>query len=197
MIDQTEELDELDAPTENNSPKAEERECGPCMLCCKLLKIGNFDPPKPANTWCPHAVMGSGCGSYEERPEPCRVFNCIWKQGALRDKDRPDKARILVSLQDRKHIPDLPVATLPVVYERESGAHKGKQAAEIYRLIFNSLKGESREEIEYILIVTQPRQERLFLSRGGTLAPATADGFPDPPKEECEDDASCAMEDGD
>lgn len=50
-------------------------ECGECRLCCKLMRIHELD--KPPYTWCGNACS-KGCGIYEDRPQSCREFECIW-----------------------------------------------------------------------------------------------------------------------
>jgi hypothetical protein len=53
------------------------RTCGPCSLCCKLLRIEELD--KPAGRWCPHCTAGrDGCKIYFTRPGSCRSFHCTW-----------------------------------------------------------------------------------------------------------------------
>lgn len=53
------------------------RECGECTLCCKLLGVDELR--KPVNKWCPHCDVGKGCLIYEDRPQSCRDFMCLWK----------------------------------------------------------------------------------------------------------------------
>lgn len=33
---------------------------------------------KPQGKWCPHFSRHQGCSIYEQRPEDCRIFNCLW-----------------------------------------------------------------------------------------------------------------------
>lgn len=33
---------------------------------------------KPAGKWCRRFSKGRGCIAYDDRPEDCRVFNCLW-----------------------------------------------------------------------------------------------------------------------
>lgn len=33
---------------------------------------------KPAGKWCRHFSKASGCAVYADRPDDCRVFNCLW-----------------------------------------------------------------------------------------------------------------------
>lgn len=73
--------------------------CDGCTACCKIMKIHELD--KPANAWCPHCRIGSGCGSYETRPESCRVYECVWLQSQrggrpLAPELRPDRSRVVI-----------------------------------------------------------------------------------------------------
>ena len=33
---------------------------------------------KPAGKWCRQFSKSAGCAIYEDRPDDCRVFNCLW-----------------------------------------------------------------------------------------------------------------------
>jgi hypothetical protein len=53
---------------------------------------------KLPGVWCQHCNIGKGCGIYEERPESCRVFECLWlqdKRGKLGDDLRPDRCKVM------------------------------------------------------------------------------------------------------
>jgi hypothetical protein len=54
----------------------QDRACGSCTLCCKVMGVADFD--KPAGKWCPHCRPGNGCGIHAMRPFVCRVFYCEW-----------------------------------------------------------------------------------------------------------------------
>jgi len=49
-----------------------------CNLCCKLIGVKPIQ--KPAYRMCAHACKGSGCGIYEDRPDDCKTFECLWLQ---------------------------------------------------------------------------------------------------------------------
>jgi hypothetical protein len=69
-------------------------ECDGCTLCCKLLDIKETDS-KPGE-YCKHCEPGVGCKIYNERPEPCRIFECAWKQMKHAGEElRPDKCNVL------------------------------------------------------------------------------------------------------
>ncbi len=72
------------------------RECGSCMLCCKLPGIVALE--KPMGKWCRHATPGKGCGIYADRPQECRSFHCAWRLDARFGPDwKPDKARFFIA----------------------------------------------------------------------------------------------------
>lgn len=70
-------------------------DCGTCNLCCKLPAIP--ETGKPVGVWCEHCIPGSakGCKIYEDRPESCKNFRCIWLSGGFPDYMRPDKVRVI------------------------------------------------------------------------------------------------------
>jgi len=68
-------------------------ECGECTLCCKLLKIGDVSK---VNEDCRYCDPNLGCIIYNERPEPCRIFECCWKQMKNAGEElRPDKCNVV------------------------------------------------------------------------------------------------------
>lgn len=54
----------------------EDRSCGACTLCCKLVSIDALG--KPHGVWCQHCAVGKGCKIYDEKPEECTTFKCLW-----------------------------------------------------------------------------------------------------------------------
>jgi len=56
------------------------RSCGDCSLCCKLMRVDEFD--KPQGVWCRHCAPGrGGCTIHGTRPAVCRDFYCGWLVG--------------------------------------------------------------------------------------------------------------------
>jgi len=52
---------------------------------------------KADHAWCKHARPGKGCAIYQDRPEPCRAFKCLWLLGiAIPDHWYPKDAKIVV-----------------------------------------------------------------------------------------------------
>lgn len=71
------------------------RQCGSCMLCCKLLEVKHFE--KPAGKWCTYVRPGTGCTIHEKRPDVCCAFQCEWTTNIQMPTDwRPDKAKFFI-----------------------------------------------------------------------------------------------------
>lgn len=70
------------------------RDCDGCTLCCKLLRIDEFQ--KPRGEWCGHCEMGEGCRIYADRPAECQSFLCNYLQDPnLGDDWNPKNSRIV------------------------------------------------------------------------------------------------------
>lgn len=54
---------------------------------------------KACNIWCPHCTKKS-CKIYDERPDDCREFNCVWMMTDLPDNLRPDRCGFVLSTTD-------------------------------------------------------------------------------------------------
>src|SRR5262245_40783104 len=72
-------------------------ECGGCTLCCKLMGIPELE--KKPGKWCTHCAVGQGCKIYADRPESCRVFDCMYRLGppGTDIKLRPDKCKVVIA----------------------------------------------------------------------------------------------------
>ncbi|GGC78748.1 hypothetical protein [Chelatococcus reniformis] len=74
---------------------AQPRQCGTCALCCKVMGIVELD--KPRGRWCPHCRPGQGCTTYDDRPEECRTFSCLWlTQDFLGEEWKPDRSKLVL-----------------------------------------------------------------------------------------------------
>src|SRR5262245_3163205 len=77
--------------------KVSSRECGKCSLCCRLLSIPEIN--KPRDVWCHHCHPGRGCRIYEQRPDVCRGYKCLWLiDSEFDDRWFPAKAKIIVDV---------------------------------------------------------------------------------------------------
>ncbi len=84
--------------TESAQPVAN-RQCDNCAMCCKLPQITDLE--KPANQWCPHCRNHQNCGNYEQRPQMCRDFFCLFMtQEALSEEWRPSQAHFLMLMKE-------------------------------------------------------------------------------------------------
>jgi Fe-S-cluster containining protein len=80
-----------------------ESKCGTCTLCCTLCAVPELK--KPARTDCIHILPNTpeaGCSIYENRPQSCRVYSCVYittqeTEDPLPPYCRPDKLHIVVS----------------------------------------------------------------------------------------------------
>src|SRR5215469_2144017 len=79
------------------------RECGSCMMCCKVLDIRETELRKEAGVWCFQAVHGKGCGIYESRPRVCRGFFCHWMINPnLGPEWKPERAKFVLHTGNEK-----------------------------------------------------------------------------------------------
>jgi len=120
--------------------QSEDRSCGECQLCCKLLGVREFN--KPHGVWCPHVgPPGRGCAIYDDRPESCRGFTCLWLASGISPPElRPDKIKgVMVCSPDGHHI---------VLFE-DTG-YQGKAHAALARLLNHWIDDGTR----YYVVVT-------------------------------------------
>ena len=71
-----------------------QRTCGTCTLCCRLVPVKDKDLIKPANQRCQHQ-SAVGCRIYADRPFSCRMWSCQWLLGADLPQ-RPDFSHYVV-----------------------------------------------------------------------------------------------------
>lgn len=55
---------------------------------------------KPNYKDCAHCIPKKGCGIYQDRPEECREFNCLWLGGILPRDYRPDVLGVMFCVED-------------------------------------------------------------------------------------------------
>lgn len=71
------------------------RACDGCRMCCKVLRIDEFE--KPANLWCQHCTL-TGCGIHGSHPRTCRDFFCLWIDDMSFGPDwKPDRCGFVMS----------------------------------------------------------------------------------------------------
>jgi uncharacterized cysteine cluster protein YcgN (CxxCxxCC family) len=73
--------------------------CDGCTECCYYLAVPALDKPNCVD--CRYLEEGYGCNVYEERPEACRTFSCMWLQTQTSRTNawpkimRPDKCGVM------------------------------------------------------------------------------------------------------
>ena len=79
-------------------PKTE-KTCGSCSMCCKVFSIEVLN--KPVATWCRNCNIGAGCGIYEDRPDVCRGFRCVWLDDPnMPEEFRPDRSKMILVVEN-------------------------------------------------------------------------------------------------
>jgi len=71
------------------------KDCGECVLCCKLINVPEL---APAGKWCPHCQPkrnGGGCTIHDQRPEFCHNWHCFWRAEGWPDNLRPDRCKVI------------------------------------------------------------------------------------------------------
>ena len=74
------------------------RECGECNACCVWLK-GEAHGHEFGNGKRCH-FLKKNCSIYETRPEVCKKYQCAWLQGLFPENLRPDKSKVLISVEN-------------------------------------------------------------------------------------------------
>ena len=127
------------------------RQCGECSQCCKTMAVMALN--KPANKWCHHCQIGQGCKIYQQRPEECRAFTCLWLQDeSVPEELRPDKTKVVMwefSEEEKKIVanvdPERPTAYKEGETGRflrwlvEQGYSVGLRIGDVTRLLNNEL----------------------------------------------------------
>lgn len=86
-----------DVPLAALSNARANRRCRECKACCTSLQVNEIQ--KAEGERCTK-LCSKGCSIYSERPQSCADFRCLWLQGAMSDKDRPDKLGLVLDVQD-------------------------------------------------------------------------------------------------
>jgi Fe-S-cluster containining protein len=98
------------------------RSCGPCTLCCTLLRVDQLR--KLGGTPCRElraAPAAPGCGIHATRPAICRAYACLWLSGGLEEDDRPDRLGAVLDVAAEGGVARLRVhEAAPGVYERSA-----------------------------------------------------------------------------
>lgn len=106
------------------------RTCGECSACCTTHQVSEVN--KPVGVTCLHCADGGGCKIYSTRPEPRRVYQCLWLRGALLEDHRPDKSGIVCELRNSE------VGYVVILREYWSGAIDGLAAQTMMKVARNN-----------------------------------------------------------
>lgn len=90
------------------------RTCGACNVCCTAMTVRALK--KPAGVKCVHQT-DTGCGHYDQRPEACRAWFCMWVRDEGRvftDAQRPDRLGLFFTAA-----PSDPTAGRQVIHAHE------------------------------------------------------------------------------
>ena len=79
------------------------RTCDGCNMCCYIPGINEPTLQKKEWVMCHNCDVGVGCKIYEQRPKPCRTFNCAWLMGEFPDEWRPDKVGFYAEIEPQGH----------------------------------------------------------------------------------------------
>src|SRR5262249_8785740 len=84
----------VSAPNTSTTPVTP-RPCGDCGMCCKLPDIAELN--NPDGVWGQPFKVGSRCTIYADRPQVCRIFQCVWSTDPqLTDEWRPDRSKFVL-----------------------------------------------------------------------------------------------------
>jgi len=80
--------------------------CGDCSACCTIMGVEMepiADAFKPERQRCGYERKCGGCSIYENKPDSCESFMCLWLasqcfDGGMPDKWRPDRVGAVLDL---------------------------------------------------------------------------------------------------
>jgi len=67
--------------------------CGECTACCEVPPIKELNKAK--NTLCINC-SGTGCKIYNNRPDVCKNYQCIYTRSNMSKNLRPDKSGVIL-----------------------------------------------------------------------------------------------------
>lgn len=74
-------------------------ECNGCGMCCYIPPIQKLN--KEPSVWCEHYIQGKGCNDYDNRPEECRNYRCLYLDSQnLPDDIKPDNCGVIIEKYD-------------------------------------------------------------------------------------------------
>lgn len=148
-------------------------DCGSCTLCCKVMGIDSDWLKKAPDTWCSKCDKKKGCTVYDDRPEDCREFECLWLV-SQRDPEmesfplslRPDKSKVVLYPQ-----PDGESVTAHV--------DPGSPAAWREPVMFEILKKLAANKLNVIIGLSSSSKRVLLKERNGYVVKKTLEVLED------------------
>ena len=80
------------------------RTCDGCNMCCYIPGINEPTLQKKEWVMCQNCDVGVGCKIYEDRPTPCRTFECSWIKGETPVEWKPDKEGFFATIEPQGRI---------------------------------------------------------------------------------------------
>ena len=80
------------------------RTCDGCNMCCYIPGINEPTLQKKEWVMCHNCDVGVGCKIYEDRPTPCRTFECSWIKGETPVEWKPDKVGFFATIEPQGRI---------------------------------------------------------------------------------------------
>lgn len=137
------------------------RVCGPCSLCCTVLRVDEL--AKLGGRSCLHQLAQGGCAVHASRPGICRAYRCAWLGGAFEDGDRPDRLGAVLDL-----VPRGPVIHLVVRQADGRALERSPRLGEIVEETRASMPVEIRDvdnvldgDRPYRILVAQGEERRI------------------------------------
>ncbi|MFZ1991589.1 MAG: hypothetical protein WAW96_17680 [Alphaproteobacteria bacterium] len=122
--------------------------CGPCGLCCKLIKVDELN--KPAGQWCAHYARGQGCTIHAQRPALCVGFQCGWSMRSELDEQwRPDNSKFILLTPEGQ-----------LIVQCDPGLADAWRRAPYYSQI---KKWSGRNSENYITVIVRTRGHMIFV----------------------------------
>ncbi len=76
--------------------KPKPRQCGTCVECCVVPEAPYLGKARLER--CKHLGESKGCGNYDNRPDECKQFHCMWLLDGLDKELRPDRCGLIVAI---------------------------------------------------------------------------------------------------
>lgn len=140
------------------------RSCDGCTLCCEELATVT-----PSGVACDHQCA-AGCAIYEERPDPCRTFECGWLQGLIDEQYKPDLVGWFLNVRENK----TPQGTMRVGFamgpDREGQREAVKPGFVIVSQDGQVFAANKDDETKYLAISDLIARMRSYIRKGRQAA---------------------------